>query len=289
MRGAGNDIGNGTSVLVSTLSSPLSGVKCLHGELIIDVANFNFVSLNLQMDIDAKITINTGKSLTVDASNIYSCDQLNMWRTIEVNANSTLILIKSNISDAQKAVSTSPNSGALLQMTDVVFNKNYGAISIDGNISSTSFFTNVDFSCATTIGGSTPALLLAPYSSSRSLTGLSYGGNSSFNFTNSSPNFTFRAFNIAYGISIRNAGITLNNSKFTNCGTGIFGLRPLSQTITDCTFLDCNNGIFYQQIWANGIRIENNEFHNFRNYGVFLNQPVNGDKFKSGWQSLCLY
>lgn len=112
--------------LFTSLPSPLTGSRCLNGELIINNTSiFEMNSLILKMGPSAKITINPYCSLRiVNNSQLSSCDQINLWDKIELLSNASIEINSSDISDMTNRLRSTANNPTLI-LNNCIFNKNW--------------------------------------------------------------------------------------------------------------------------------------------------------------------
>lgn len=162
---------NGDTVILTGFSQTYSNLNmAIFGTVILD-ASRTFNDCDVVMGKDAKIIVNSGKTLNIHTnSHFYACGD--MWDGIVVNNNGRVYVQSGSIiEDAETAVDI--NYGALYTLNNATFNRNYTHVRKtmppSGSPSLTADYRIVKckFFCHTTPAGTTPANLLPPRSTQR--------------------------------------------------------------------------------------------------------------------------
>ena len=207
----------------------------------IDVSNFSFSGCIVKMAAGSTINVSPGKTLSItNTTSMFSCDQVNMWSGINAAAGSTVIVnSQSSISDAIFGIKAVGN--AYLNIQNSTFNRNYTGISFQNSSSNTSAVSSTVFSCYLP-GTATPANLLAPYTTQRSIYGISIL-NSVLVSANALTQLDFN--NCITGINASISRFNVYDSRFNLCSTAVNTANQTGDVHIDRnTINNCTNGIF---------------------------------------------
>ncbi|MEI7595238.1 MAG: T9SS type A sorting domain-containing protein [Bacteroidota bacterium] len=194
-----------------TSTTPYTGNYVVNGVLTIN-GNVTFNIANIYFGKNAKIVVNSYKTLTITRCNLQACSAY-MWDGIYVsNATSTLNIIGGTcIYDAKNAIVSA--NGGKLSVINTTFDRNYYSMTVKDN--SANFGTFIvkqnTFKC------SNAALMKLPYQNQRSKVGI-YFSNIKYAFVGDSVTSTqFNTFdNLDCGIASLNSYIRVYNNKFQN-------------------------------------------------------------------------
>lgn len=203
-----------------------------------------------------------------------SCDGINMWDRILVGSNATIEVDMSTISDAKVGVALAGAISPIIKISNTQFNRNLTSISIGSSINgSYSYFKNIEISCESSIGSRIPANLLNPYSSQRSATGITLISLPYFSFSSSTPDFTFKMFNIETGVNSFSSSFVFENAFFANCGKGILlksTKASFDTKINNVKFKDCIDGITRGTLFKRVLLIHDCQFTDFTKSAISL-------------------
>ncbi len=267
----------GTTTNASSLTATTgftNSTICIFGNLNIDVSSFTLSNCVVNMDDDAKITVQSGKTLTIsNGTTILSCDQINLWDKIDALTGSAVVVSGSSskystIQDAYMGVSLSGN--ATITASYTVFNKNYYAVNFIGN-STTQNSSFVDCIMSSN-SGANGVNLLAPYTSTKGVYGI-YASNV-YNLQIGNGTNTSVAFDhLFYDVYGSNFSFTIKKAVFYNAAYAVYHPTQLDKNygslIDDCVFDFTNYGVYGTVGSQRNYRIKNCSFTNF-DYGVYL-------------------
>jgi hypothetical protein len=230
----------------------------INGTLVIDVTPFSFSGCNVIMDSMARITVSGSKTFNIsNKTHVFSCTK--MWDGIYISSGATIVVNgDSFIEDGIKAVSVA--SGSVASVNHAIFNRNYTAVDLTSNTSSTSpidmigtVITSRDIpsysltasnlsetTVRTNVFGATPytsAAMKAPYTTSKAVYGVAAADVTALIIGNASATANLNGFeNLNSGIYINNVTSSIvtttkiYNNKFQNMinGTSCGFCPPIS-------------------------------------------------------------
>lgn len=171
--------GDNSSNYGGTFSSITASTIAINGTFTI-TNNFSLSNIsNVLMGPNAEIIINSGKTLTINKCQLYTCGAY-MWKGITIQPGGTLIIDKSRIEDAMTAITSLNNNSGVgnYNISKTLFNRNYDGLSVTGYLNSAIQHPGVvkdcTFDCTpwTQVAIQNTGLLDAPYSNQYSNNGI---------------------------------------------------------------------------------------------------------------------
>lgn len=255
----GGIINLATQIVLLNSSATFTGNILLTGDLTID-CDLTFLNCNIKILPGVKIEVESGVKLTLDGSNLFSCD--GMWEGIDLAYTSEIeTLNATEIEDAKVAIE-SPCT-ASLSIKNTIFDRNIVGIRLgkDGAVFDPcpiypvfTQFSGNEFDCTSPLNGTTNGVSLAGIQIF--FTPVSIGGlTSSYNY--------FR--NMRYGIRFESQVYSSNSAAVTRCDfdklliDGVF-MNNGRLTVVRSNFKNCG----YKEININqtsGLTIHHCEFY----------------------------